>query len=763
MFSTTSEEVLHPAIPVLEQEKKKREKKEKKVNIEEKSVQTSDHRRSSVEWNRVRWTGWEQMQIRRFKATGRSPKLYDDFIKLEALSHGVECPPRRTLDAKRFGFLSEAIHGLAPGKSVSSDDYLTESALRKLDDPCRIVMRALGFEGFALYHEAEGFCFLKPGGSQVYAISAFVSSWDLKPLLENDWSHAAWLRIQGVIGNVRVASPLGIAIISYLAPARLGRLCQEECLANLSTIKAWKDITIPDRDDENGEQAMSTAVMSWLTICNKVYAAICHKISEEFIPSDSSQVLKEWCLLTTKGLTWSEFSSQEKALCSRIDGICFTSTAWKYRRDRLIGALDTFPYVQAASDKHHLVTQLKSSTSLIDFEDTLTKLADRHKPTSLDTLLGISKLGKEEKNQTPVCRGFKNGNCKYGDKCRFQHVIGVSSSSDNVKAINGEAPCKPEDNTKEKVNSKSDDNKTESVKSEPSSAVIAQEGNIYAREIAGDADMLLNHATSKEFATSSPTSTITNSLSWSKIDEALQQVLPFDWVPLESARGFSLRARLLTAEESKDHIDQKYVLEVAVTSSNPGGIESKPWRRDVHDFGSKLFDKLSPAEKLEYEEALAQFVHLDHWQTVDASVIANDSSAPLVVCFPVKQNCDTTPSDGSISKTTSFKVRPVVQAVPINDAYHDTGVHEASYSGTAHRDLLTALRLAFEATPVTDISPQPDQSSTCTSTHNKAENAMVSLDIGKAFYRFRLTYEDVAVRNPLDLPYLYIVANVVIM
>ncbi|EER04372.1 hypothetical protein Pmar_PMAR023971, partial [Perkinsus marinus ATCC 50983] len=138
---------------------------------------------------------------------------------------------------------------------------------------------------------------------------------------------------------------------------------------------------------------------------------------------------------------------------------------------------------------------------------------------------------------------------------------------------------------------------------------------------------------------------------------------------------------------------------------------------NVVDFGFKIYNRLSLAEKESYDKAVSKFVDAGYWVPIDDDAVIRDTAAPKVVSFPVKQVDDSVP-DGP-TKVTSFKVRPVIQAVGVNRVIKAGGAKKASYSGDSVPEILLGLRLNF-------------------SRAGEGHLGLLSLDVGKAFYRFQL-------------------------
>ncbi|KAF4649664.1 hypothetical protein FOL47_001849, partial [Perkinsus chesapeaki] len=234
------------------------------------------------------------------------------------------------------------------------------------------------------------------------------------------------------------------------------------------------------------------------------------------------------------------------------------------------------------------------------------------------------------------------------------------------------------------------------------------------------ADLLLNHQCSQKLRI--PVAPPCEDKSWEDIDKVILENVSPEWEPIEAAPGFSIRLRELSEGEAKECPSQRFCFDVSVSPlDDPNdarhNINDSPWPSNVVDFGFKIYNRLSASEKESYDKAVNKFVDAGYWVPVDDDVVSHDSTAPKVVSFPVKQ-VDDSASDGP-TKVISFKVRPVIQAVGVNRVIKAGGARKASYSGDSVAEILLGLRLNF-------------------SRAGEGPLGLLSLDVGKAFYRFRL-------------------------
>ncbi|KAF4692687.1 hypothetical protein FOZ60_012801 [Perkinsus olseni] len=251
------------------------------------------------------------------------------------------------------------------------------------------------------------------------------------------------------------------------------------------------------------------------------------------------------------------------------------------------------------------------------------------------------------------------------------------------------------------------------------------------------ADILLNHECSKTLQV--PLADPSPNRSWESIDDVIKKHASFEWQNLESAPGFSLRLRELQPDEPKECPNQRFCFDVSISPLEGTGVSDSDEHRDnqwpskVADFGIKLYNRLSPEEQASYDKAVKKFVDSGYWIPTPHETVAEDRSAPRVESFPVKQVDDDGPS-----KVTSFKVRPVIQAVGVNKIIKAGGARKASYSGEPVADILMGLRTSFSQAGHGDLG-------------------LLTLDVGKAFYRFRLSARDGEGSDPVsNMGYIYI-------
>ncbi|EER11523.1 hypothetical protein Pmar_PMAR015681 [Perkinsus marinus ATCC 50983] len=167
--------------------------------------------------------------------------------------------------------------------------------------------------------------------------------------------------------------------------------------------------------------------------------------------------------------------------------------------------------------------------------------------------------------------------------------------------------------------------------------------------------------------------------------------------PIEAAPGFSIRLRELSAKETKECPSQRFCFDVSVSplvANSESDNNDSPWPGNVVDFGFKIYNRLSLAEKESYDKAVSKFVDAGYWVPIDDDAVIRDTAAPKVVSFPVKQVDDSVP-DGP-TKVTSFKVRPVIQAVGVNRVIKAGGAGKASYSGDSVPEILLGSYYRFQ-------------------------------------------------------------------
>ncbi|KAF4649134.1 hypothetical protein FOZ61_001693, partial [Perkinsus olseni] len=191
-------------------------------------------------------------------------------------------------------------------------------------------------------------------------------------------------------------------------------------------------------------------------------------------------------------------------------------------------------------------------------------------------------------------------------------------------------------------------------------------------------DLLLNHETAKQLSTVPPEGAVDRD----KLDEVIESTLSAEWTRVPSAEGFLMRLRKLDDKEARDHPDQKYCCEMAVDSSCAPGVaftDDKTASPSVYDYGYDIYRKLPEVQRQQYDQAVSQFCEDGHWEEVDEITSSTSSTV-----------------EGDVyEKTSSFKTRPVIDAVRPNKKFTNTGSYSASYGGRTTTDLLTGLRVNF--------------------------------------------------------------------
>ncbi|KAF4685548.1 hypothetical protein FOZ60_006377 [Perkinsus olseni] len=256
---------------------------------------------------------------------------------------------------------------------------------------------------------------------------------------------------------------------------------------------------------------------------------------------------------------------------------------------------------------------------------------------------------------------------------------------------------------------------------------------------------------------------------WDKLDEVIEGTLSAEWTRVPSAEGFLMRLRKLDDKEARDHPDQKYCCEMAVDSSCAPGVaftDDKTASPSVYDYGYDIYRKLPEVQRQQYDQAVSQFCEDGHWEEVDESEVRKEPGIPTVICFPVTSSTSSTVEGDVYEKTSSFKTRPVIDAVQLNKKFTNTGSYSASYGGRTTTDLLTGLRVNF-CGPDRLSSTRNDGPSDSTLKLGTANRVLISMDIHRAFYRFRLATigSDNDETNKsrscdgMDLPFIFILCN----
>ncbi|KAF4649814.1 hypothetical protein FOL46_001469, partial [Perkinsus olseni] len=177
-------------------------------------------------------------------------------------------------------------------------------------------------------------------------------------------------------------------------------------------------------------------------------------------------------------------------------------------------------------------------------------------------------------------------------------------------------------------------------------------------------DLLLNHETAKQLSTVPPEGAVDRD----KLDEVIESTLSAEWTRVPSAEGFLMRLRKLDDKEARDHPDQKYCCEMAVDSSCAPGVaftDDKTASPSVYDYGYDIYRKLPEVQRQQYDQAVSQFCEDGHWEEVDEITSSTSSTV-----------------EGDVyEKTSSFKTRPVIDAVRPNKKFTNTGSYSASYGG----------------------------------------------------------------------------------
>ncbi|KAF4647473.1 hypothetical protein FOL47_004544, partial [Perkinsus chesapeaki] len=131
----------------------------------------------------------------------------------------------------------------------------------------------------------------------------------------------------------------------------------------------------------------------------------------------------------------------------------------------------------------------------------------------------------------------------------------------------------------------------------------------------------------------------------------------------------------------------------------------------TYDFGNDIYQKLNEYQQRSYDEAVQTFCDNGHWEPISSERVERERDVPVIVCFPAVSRA-TDVDNGDFTKTTSFRVRPVLHAGQLNSDLASSG---------------RALRLNFAGDPkgVDDG-------------FGVANRALVTMDISRAFYRFRM-------------------------
>ncbi|EER07435.1 retrovirus polyprotein, putative [Perkinsus marinus ATCC 50983] len=337
---------------------------------------------------------------------------------------------------KRFSFLADAVMGAEVDARTDDDEYLSEKSLRRLEDSHQAVITLLGLGQFAPYNQTTGLGLLLPSGKQVYSFEAYCKGWGIPRGAE--WTESLWRKVQSCSRLSRLASPLTLMLLSYVASANISRRVLECCLAKHSNLMSWKTIDLAEEGDKVEEQKMATAVGRWLSECNKVLADATKRVTEEFKVKDTSEILRRWCNVAPKShQTWSDFFAKERMLYAQLEGVELIGTAWQVRRDKLLRALSIYPYFKNEVAKAQEFPSLKKTKNIEGFIKALENLAERHSPLSLDVVLGV--VGEEN------ARGVAARKPGQDYKSRFQghdQPAGFKRDSSTVKTEGVENPRK---------------------------------------------------------------------------------------------------------------------------------------------------------------------------------------------------------------------------------------------------------------------------------------------------------------------------------